>query len=320
MLIGMDISAATITATTVPWVVLGIVLLALAALVAVRMLRRTGDRQEVPPSPESARLSASGYREDDLAGFLDSPPGFGGEPAAPPRGWPALSSPPVLLPATATSADASRSRTGTAGVLTAMAVAALLLVGSAAVVAGSARSPGSSRDPAPPTTPRDDDTASAPPRPGDRAARLTFGGVVLERRAVGVTVTYPGIRFSSNGGRALAHVELPTFNCLSDEAPDDPIGAGCTRSVTEYADLAAPDLVVRSDGDRLRLSGRFPTYLRPNGSPPVRTDRSYELVITVAPEDAGSTDAVRRAEGVLELGSDRARTTVDGPNELRHRN
>ena len=40
-------------------------------------------------------------------------------------------------------------------------------------------------------------------------------------------------------------MEFPTFNCLTAEAPADPVAAGCTRSVTEYAELASPDLVRR---------------------------------------------------------------------------
>ena len=80
--------------------------------------------------------------------------------------------------------------------------------------------------------------------------RLTFGGIVLERRAVGVTATYPQVTVTSDGEEAVAHVELPTFNCLTDQAPADPVAAGCVASLTESADLATPELTVTRDGGR----------------------------------------------------------------------
>ena len=39
-------------------------------------------------------------------------------------------------------------------------------------------------------------------------------------------------------------MELPTFNCLTDHAPADPVAAGCLRSLTEHGDLATPELEV----------------------------------------------------------------------------
>jgi hypothetical protein len=52
--------------------------------------------------------------------------------------------------------------------------------------------------------------------------------------------------------------------------------------------------------------------VRPNGSAPVPTGRTYELRITVQPVDGASGRGWRPAEGVLELGTGRA-TTVDEP-------
>jgi hypothetical protein len=144
------------------------------------------------------------------------------------------------------------------------------------------------------------------------AARLTFGGVVLEPRPVGVTATYPVIEISADGDRTRARVELPTFNCLTGDAPADPVAAGCTRSVTEYAELSSPGLVVRTDGDGFRVAGRFPTEVHPFGSPPAPTGRFYELQITVTPADGAAERGWRTARGVLELGPGRT-TTVGGP-------
>ena len=147
------------------------------------------------------------------------------------------------------------------------------------------------------------------PLSGDgAAAELAFAGVVLERRAVGVTAAYPSLTLTWDGDRALAHLELPTFNCLSADAPEDPAAAGCTRSVTEYADLPSPALTVHRMGNRLRISGPFATYLRPNGTPPVWTGRVYEVAVTVGPESATSGRGWQPAEATVRLGDERAAT------------
>ena len=174
-----------------------------------------------------------------------------------------------------------------------MGVTAALLIGVAAVVAATSRPDGGRGH-------HDRDGASR--AQGGAAARLTFGGVVLEPRAVGVTATYPVVEVSVDGDDARARVEFPTFNCLSDEAPADPVAAGCTRSVTEYADLASPDLVVDRVGEGLRVTGRFPTELRPNGSAPVPTGRVYELVITAAPVDGRSVRRLAAGRGAAGAG------------------
>ena len=147
-------------------------------------------------------------------------------------------------------------------------------------------------------------------------AGVTFQGVLLEQRAVGLTVTYPSVSVSTDGRRSLAHVRLPTFNCLTAEPPDDPVAAGCARSVTEYADLAAPSLQLTRDGDRLELVGLFATYTRPNGTPPTYTGRAYQLAATIT-ADGPATDGTAPAAGVVRIGLDSAATTTDpGVNRL----
>lgn len=286
----MDIPTAAAGTAPVPWLVLGVVLgvllVLLVGLSTALVLRwREARRQPVVPD-ESA---------DDLPGFLESPPGSGAAPAQ--AGWATLTTSPVA----AAPPPARPGRRDTVVVLTAMGVTAVLLVGVAAVVAATSRPDGRRGPPDRVEASRADDGA---------AARLMFGGVVLEPRAVGVTATYPVVEVSVEGDEARARVEFPTFNCLSGEAPADPVAAGCTRSVTEYADLTSPDLVVDQVGAGLRVTGRFPTELRPNGSAPVPTGRVYELVITAAPVDGRTVRGWRPAEGVLELGQERV-ATVD---------
>ncbi|WP_369130421.1 hypothetical protein, partial [Modestobacter roseus] len=126
-------------------------------------------------------------------------------------------------------------------------------------------------------------------------ARATFTGLLLEERAVGLTVTTPALSVSTDGDRALAHLRLPVWNCLTADPPADPAAAGCARGRTEYADLSDPDLQVRRDGDRVELTGSFPTYTRPNGGPPAYTGRAYRLTATLAADG-----------GMLQLGLDSA--------------
>jgi hypothetical protein len=203
-------------------------------------------------------------------------------------------------------APAARPRRDTVVVLTAMSLTALLLLGIAAVVAAADR------------TDEQHGHRTSRRAPETVAARLTFGGLVLEPHAVGVTATYPAVEVSTEGDRARARVEFPTFNCLSAAAPADPVAAGCTPSVPEYAELRSPDLVVTSEGNGFRVTGRFPTEVRPNGSAPVPTGRVYELRITVTPADGSAPDGWRPADGVLELGSARAETVGNpGVNVLR---
>jgi hypothetical protein len=145
---------------------------------------------------------------------------------------------------------------------------------------------------------------------GDRGAlaRLTFEGLVLEHRAVGVTAAYPSVSVTAadvTGGPALAHVRLPVWNCLTDTAPEDPVAAGCRRLPPEYADLPTPALTISGSGDGLRISGRFATYVRPAGSAPAWTGRVYPFTVHVQPDGDEAT-------GTLHLGIQRA-GTVDDP-------
>ncbi|MPQ99793.1 hypothetical protein GB931_18095 [Modestobacter sp. I12A-02628] len=153
---------------------------------------------------------------------------------------------------------------------------------------------------------------SVPVGTAGRVARAVFGGVVLERRPVGVTVTYPLLSVSSDGERALAHLQLPTYNCFGNAAPADPVAGGCARSTPEYADAAAD---VALAGDRLTVAAVLPTYTRPAGQPPQYTGRSYEVsaslqaTVELAPGMAAAT-------GELRLGAESAGTVPDGLNVL----
>jgi hypothetical protein len=294
MLTPMDIPGAAAAGTAVvPWlvlvVVLGVVLVVLAGLVTALVLRR-GSTRSAPAEDQADDV-------DDLGRFLEFPPGSG--TAAAPTGWAAL--------APATGADqpapVPRARRDAVLVLTAMTLTALLLLGIAAAVAAT-RADG-------PHGQRAGSAATDRDAPDGVEARLTFGGLVLEPRAVGVTATYPVVELSTEANRSRARVEFPTFNCLSAAAPVDPVAAGCTPSVREYAELRSPDLVVTAAGHGFRVTGRFPTEVRPNGSAPVPTGRGYELRITVTPADGEAPDGWQRADGVLELGAERA-DTVDG--------
>jgi hypothetical protein len=140
------------------------------------------------------------------------------------------------------------------------------------------------------------------------AASVTFAGVVLEQRAVGLTVTYPSVSLTTDGHRALAHVRLPTFNCLTTDPPGDPVAAGCARSLTEYADLTDPQLQVSRNGDRLELVGLFPTYTRSNGSAPAYTGRAYQLTAVITADGPEQNDSAP-ATGVVRIGLDSAATT-----------
>ncbi|MGY1708247.1 hypothetical protein ACI8AC_01905 [Geodermatophilus sp. SYSU D00758] len=319
---------------TVPWVVLAVALTALAVL-GVAAVRAAHRRPPPGPGPQPERggtpSAAAGPRwaHDDLPGFLAAPPGTAAaEPPSPPA--------PALPPEPGGRApDAARP-------VAAMAGAALVLVAALAVVAGTTGgadpagdpppvagpAPGTGAPPGPPAPP-----APAPelpgvpaePLPGEGgagalaarsvplgtdgvAARLTFGGVVLERHAVGVTVAYPSVSVTATGDpvtAALAHLRLDTWNCLAGEAPDDPEEAGCVRTRTAYAELPTPALGVERDGAALRLTGRFPTYTRPLGGPATYTGRVYDVTVAVAadgPLRAGTAPAT----GTFFLGTDRA--------------
>ncbi|SFD95364.1 hypothetical protein [Blastococcus tunisiensis] len=291
-----------------PWLVLGLVLGALLPLLAAlagAALRRRG-----APGGSPGDAPPAGAPVDDLPGFLEAPPGSA--PAAPVRGagWAPLGGAPA--PAAPLPPRVRRERTGSREVLVGMALAAVLLVGAAAAVAtGRAPDGAAAEGTRPgPTTP----SAGAGAR--SVTAELVFEGLVLERHPVGVTVAVPRVRLTAGGGRATADVELVTFNCLRGDAPPDPAAAGCTRSVTEHAQLSGPELDVRLEGGVLRVSGAFPTWRRPTGSPPVATGRVYDLAVTAAPRDGRAGDGPEAAAGLLELGDERARTRDDGASTI----
>jgi hypothetical protein len=183
-----------------------------------------------------------------------------------------------------------------------MAVTGLLLVAAAAAVAAGA----DGRNPT--ARPAGTSASGRPLESGAVEARLTFGGVVLEPHAVGVTATYPGLRLTGEPGRRRAHLALPTWNCLAAEAPADPSAAGCRPSVPEYADLAEPDLDVTETADGLRIAGRFATVTRSNGAAAERTGRAYDLVVTVVPGKRPENGWLA-ADAVLRLGDQRTGTT-----------
>jgi hypothetical protein len=350
MLAPMDLAAASAG----PWLVLGVVvgvllagMLALA-VVALRRARRSSDAPASEPGTAAPPDEAAGWTEDDLPGFLDSPPGTAPD-RPPPVSGPAAQDVPLAapdpapapvrrrIPAHSAAAATAAAAPAPSRVLLLLATGALVLVGIAAALAvltagdrstetATAGSSPTESAGSPPT--RDvPDLAAVPerPEPGDPGAgrlatvsvpigddgalvRLTFEGLVLERRAVGVTVAYPSVSLTAAevpGGPALAHVRLPAWNCLSDTAPADPVAAGCRRLPTEYAELPTPALTVSDDGDGLRLRGRFPTYVRPGGSPPEWTGLVYPLAVDIRPEGQSAT-------GTLHLGTERA-ATVDDP-------
>jgi hypothetical protein len=341
--------AAVSTPALVGWVVgalvLGLVLGAAAATLVARGPARgragahaqAGSEGRTPPGPGAHRV----LEVDDLPAFLEHPPGSPGpvpadltDPTRTPTAPATSAAPAAAAPTGATAVRAARpSGAGrhspdaltTRHTLLAMAAAALVLVLVAvviAVVGGSGRADDGAGDAAPASAPAGRPAGGgapatrAEPVGPDVAARAAFGTVLLERRAVGVTVTRPTISASRDRAGALAHVLLPTYNCLLPEPPPDPEAAGCARAATEYADATGPDLRMTRDGDRVELAGRFATYTKPAGGPPQHTGRSYRLsaVLTAAGPER---DGVTPASGVLRLGDGNAPTTGDpGANEL----
>ena len=330
MLTPMDLAAASAG----PWLVLGVVIgLVLAGVLAlaVRAARRTGPSAMAPDQAEQQQ----GWLEDDLPGFLETPPGVAADVRTP-ESAAAVPDPPLAAPAPRRRVPAHALSTPAprpGRLLLVLASVAVLLIGVAAAlgwVATDRPPPTSSAEAAAgqdtrPTWDLPDLTAfPEQPQPGDPGAgrlaaasvpvgdegaraRLSFEGLVLERKAVGVTVAYPSVSVTAAelpGGPALAHVVLPLWNCLTDTAPEDPETAGCRRLPTEYAELPGPALTVTDDGEGLRISGRFATYLRPNGSAPEWTGRVYPLAVHVRPDGEAAT-------GTLHLGSERAESVVD---------
>jgi hypothetical protein len=334
MLTPMDLAAAWAG----PWLVLGVVIgLVLAGVLAmaIRAGHRTRPPATAPDQPEQPE-QPQGWVDDDLPGFLEQPPGVAPDVRTPESAAP-TPDPPLAAPTQRRRVPAHARGGPTAPepgrVLVLLASVALVLVGIAAALGvATTDGPPTAADPRPsaeqdprPTWDLPDLTAFPErPEPGDPGAgrlaaasvpigddgalaRLAFEGVVLERKAVGVAVAYPSVSVTAAevpGGPALAHVVLPLWNCLTDTAPEDAEAAGCRRLPTEYADLPSPALTVADDGEGLRISGRFATYLRPNGTAPEWTGRVYPLAVRVQPDGKGAT-------GALHLGTERAESVDD---------
>lgn len=274
-----------------------------------------------PEEPAVAPGTPTVREVDDLPGFFDAPPGS-------PTAAPVSAGSPAGVP----SAEAPQPATAPAGRswIAGLAGAAVLLVVTGGIVAvlaedgpqraddtttagattASTAAPTTSRAPLTAAAAGDLATASVAPGGDGFTARLAFEGLVLEPRAVGATFTYPTLEVSSDGSTSLAHLELPTWNCLTPTAPADPMAAGCTASLTEFADLPAPALELREVDGEFSLTGTFATYTRPNGSAPVYTGRSYPITVQAGP-DGRVRDGRAPAAGELELGGATTPTTAD---------
>ncbi|MCZ2822312.1 hypothetical protein O2V63_18385 [Modestobacter sp. VKM Ac-2977] len=337
---GREASPARTTGSSVTarWVVVSVLLALAAGLCAALASTLLTRGRAAGRATGSADTEGDAEALDDLPGFLADPPGSPA-PVPPRTSRTGATAAPVRTPGGAVS------RT-TASVAT-LTAAALLVLAAVAVGAPTGRA-GDDTSAAPPvgTAPALTPTAPTPTAPDPAvtapitptaetgagalafrsvplgsdgiAATATFGGVLLEERAVGLTVTYPSVSLTSDGRRSLAHVRLPTYNCLTTEPPADPVAAGCVRSITEYADLASPELQVTRDGDRIELAGLFPTYTRPNGSAPSHTGRAYQLAASIAP-DGPRRDGTTPATGVVRIGLDSATTAPErGVSRLQH--
>ena len=314
------------TAPVAAWAVLGVALAALAAVAVLLARTEPRGRRPAPRPPVREPAPASRWAQDDLPAFLDAPPG------TPPR--PAPPAPEPVVPDGPDDGGAGRAVAGLAATALALVV---VLAGLALAARQDPAPPAAAPSPVPTTAPPPPAPSPAAPSlppvpadplPGERgagllaarsvplgddgvSARLALGGLVLERRAVGVSVGSPAVSVTvGEDGTALAHLRLTTWNCLGSTAPEDPTAAGCAPTGTEYADLPTPALGVTRDGDALRLTGRFPTYTRPTATPPAYTGRVYDLTVTVAPA-APLRGGEAPAEGTLFLGTERAGSLPD---------
>ena len=251
----MDISAAG-WRPTLPWLVLGVV-----AGVALVLLAGLADRPAAAPAdrsppPDAGAGRVPGRRPARLPG-VPARRGTGGRRLPAGRCSRRSRHPPVAAPPRHRRRDALVVLGGDGR------------HGAAAGRGWSLRSPARAARTTGARPPRP--ASAAPARGGRRPAHLRRRG---PRAARGRRHRHlPGRRghrpTATGPGRGS---EFPTFNCLTAEAPADPVAAGCTPTLTEYAELASPDLAVADDGRRPACSrGRFPTETRPNGSPPAPT-------------------------------------------------
>ena len=348
-MLGAEMSAATTsTPALAAWLTLALLVgLLIGGAAATLAARRRSPGVAVPAAPADgeAEPPRPGVRQavevDDLPGFLDHPPGSPPPPPPPTTAPGATTTTSITVSpggtAGATAVRAPRrnrpgrhatERLSAQRTLLAMVTAAAVLVLVAVLIALLGSGPGAVRErgsstarPASTGAPTGEgetagaatgEPASRSGEPGTAglAARASFAAVLLERRAVGVTVARPVLSVSSDGDRALAHLVLPTYNCLVPDPPRDPESAGFARATTEYADLTGPDLRLTRDGDRVQLTGSFATYTQAPSGPPRYTGRSYRVTATLAPAGP-ERDGEVPASGVLRLGADSAPTTGD---------
>lgn len=273
-------------------VLLGLAGLVLAGLVAAFVAGRRAQPLAGPPAAEPV---------DDLPDFLEFPPGS----AASVRPGPVSAPDPVVALSAPSHGPAPRPLLPSGALAAWGGLAVLLLV--AAVIVASLPEPGRRGEADRRRSGEHRPGAGAPPAGAD--ARLRFGGIVLEERAVGVTVTYPELTLRADTEGSAASLELPTWNCLAAEAPEDPGEAGCAPGRTEYAELRSPDLEVGRHGDELRIAGAFATTTRPTGADPEPTGLTYDLVVTVSPDGSTTPDRWVPVSGDLVLGD--RRTSVE---------
>ncbi|MCZ2838616.1 hypothetical protein [Modestobacter sp. VKM Ac-2985] len=341
-------SDATGSPAATRWVVVSVLLALAAGLCAALASALLAGRAAAGPAAREAGHHGTDVEQlDDLPGFREAPPGSATTrpPAAQPQtARTGVTATAVRAPGGTLSRTALSATTLTAASLLVLAAVAVGAPPSQAgdaglddtaadgTLTGTTGAPPAPTDPAPaaPTPENGVPAAATQPEAGALAlssvplgadgvaATASFGGVLLEERAVGLTVTYPSVSLTTDGRRALAHVRLPTYNCLTAEPPADPVAAGCARSITEYADLADPELQVTRDGDRIELTGLFPTYTRPNGSPPGYTGRAYQLAASITP-DGPRREGTAPATGVVRIGLDSAATAPErGVTRLQH--
>lgn len=267
----------------------------------------------------SSRGSAGRFPDDDLPGFLSSPPGTP-RPADDGRTGPA--GVPVRDPGPRRHARVLAGTAATVLVIGALVTAGVLgtrhpspTAPRGAAATPSPAAPSSAPPSAPPAALPDQPLQPSPGDPGagvlagtdlpvgagDVGAHLAASGLVLAQVPAGVTAGFPAVALTTDGDRAVLHLDLPTANCLTPTAPARPDDAGCQPVAREFGDLASPALRMTSDGDRLVFTGRVPTYLRPDGAPPVWTGRTLDVTVTVdLPDPTG--DGPLPAGGSVTIG------------------
>ncbi|MGY1835174.1 hypothetical protein ACI79P_08700 [Blastococcus sp. SYSU DS0510] len=256
--------------------------IALGAVVVALALAWAGSTRDRARDRSRARV-------DDLADFLEHPPGTREEP---PRaaGWVGLAPEP---PAPLSGATARRWWVAAGAAVTALALAG-------AVVVATGGDGGRS------TLPVATRPAGQEPDAGTLEADLAFAGLVLEQRAVGITAAYPEAQLTTGGDGTRLTIRLPTYNCLAAVAPPDPEAAGCVAAAVEQGTVQTPDLRLERSGGRLLLSGELATWTDPTGSPPEPTGRVYPLQLTLSPGDQVAAGGWRDVLGRLELGTESA--------------